>query len=82
MKLIEFIEKNICKNSLIRLWKPIECGHEMITEDDRKVSMEWEVLRNESWMNKYSNCNVIGVKDIYVDDFYRETINIVIDINK
>ena len=54
----------------------------MITEDDRKVSMEWEVLRNESWMNKYSNCNVIGVKDIYVDDFYREAINIVIDINK
>jgi hypothetical protein len=30
MKLRDFISSFVCNNSLVRLWKPIKGGHEMI----------------------------------------------------
>lgn len=89
MKLKEFVEKFICKNSLIRLWIPIKGGHQLIYKniidldfkkvDEKSVCMEHQLIKNKVWQSKYNNCKVIGIKDIVVDDFYREAINIVID---
>lgn len=89
MKLKEFVEKFICKNSLIRLWCPIENGHQLIYKnkidlefkkiDEQSVCMEHELIDSKTWQSKYNNCEVIGVKDIVIDGFYREAINIVID---
>lgn len=80
MKLKEFIEKFICKNTIIRLWTPIKSGHKMLCEDDKEVCMEWELLKGSVWQSKYSDCDVIGVSDIVVDT-YKEAVNIVIDIS-
>lgn len=81
MELNEFIEKYVCKNSLIRLWTPIKGGHKMIynKECDNSVCMEWEILKGSVWQSVFRTHKVIGVKDIYVDDFYREAINVVIE---
>lgn len=88
MKLRDFISSFVCINSLVRLWKPTKEGHEMICKKDESkpnniddVCMEWEILKNKCWQSKYGECKVIGVKDIYVDGFYREAINIVIETN-
>ena len=87
MKLRDFISSFVCNNSLVRLWKPIKGGHEMIYKKDESkpgniddVCMEWEILKNECWQSEYGNCRVIGVKDICVDGFYREAINIVVEV--
>lgn len=81
MTLKEFVSAFVCRNSLIRLWGPTKNGHnKMIGSGDNSVCMEWELLRGEVWQSKYNDYEVIGVKDIAVDDFYREAINIVIKI--
>lgn len=43
--------------------------------------MEHELLNNKVWQSKYNECKVIGVTDIACDDFYREAVNIVIEIS-
>lgn len=79
MKLKEFIEKFICRNSLVRLWVPLCDGrNKMLHENGNFVCMEWEILDRKVWQSKYLESEVIGIKDIVVDDFYREAINIVI----
>ena len=81
MSLKEFIEKFICRNSLVRLWKKTKDGYEMISEDDDKfVCMEHEILNDKCWQSKYKDYKVLGIKDIVVNDFYMESINIVLDI--
>ena len=82
MTLKDFVDTFVCSNTLIRLWKPIKGGHEMIHNGDDKVCMEWELARGETWQCKYNDYEVIGVKDIVVDDFYREAVNIVINDSK
>lgn len=85
MKLKLFIEKFVCKNTLIRLWFKHEKGYIMVTDESDKdklhsgVCMEWEILRGVVWQSKYANCKVIGVTDILVDSFYKEAVNIVIE---
>lgn len=85
MKLKLFIEKFICKNTLIRLWYKTEDGHVMITDESDKdklhksVCMEWELLSGAVWQSKYANHYVVGVTDILVDSFYKEAVNIVIE---
>lgn len=88
MKLEDFISNYVCQNSLIRLWKPTKEGHQMIYKEDKNkpnniddVCMEWQLLTDKVWQSEYKDCQVIGVNDISVDGFYREAINIVIDIN-
>lgn len=80
MKLKVFIEKFVCKNTLIRLWEPIKGGNKMIVKDDKTVCMEWELLQDKVWQSEYGNCEVVGVTDILVNDFYKEAVNIVINI--
>lgn len=86
MKLRDFISNFVCSNSLVRLWKPIRGGHEIVYKKDGgrpgkldDVCMEWELLKNKRWQSEYGDCRVIGVNDICVDGFYREAINIVIE---
>lgn len=85
MKLKLFIEKFVCKNTLIRLWFKHENGHIMVTDEPDKdklhsgVCMEWEILSGVAWQSKYANCKVVGVTDILVDSFYKEAVNIVIE---
>lgn len=81
MNLEEFIKTYVCNNSLIRLWTIIEGGHKMLhnKECDNSVCMEWEILKGSVWQSLFRTHKVIGVKDIVVDDFYREAINIVIE---
>ena len=69
MKLHEFINKWICKNSIVRIWIPIEEGHKLIIGP----CMEWEILKNEN----HNNFEVIGVTDIVCDEC-SEAINIVV----
>lgn len=78
MILKEFVEKFICRNSLIRLWYPTKGGHEMVIKQGKEVCMEWALLKGEGIYQKYINHNVIGVNDI-VTDTYPEAINIVIE---
>lgn len=80
MTLREFVEKFVCHNTIIRLWKPIKGGHKMLVKEGNSVCMEWALLRDETWQSSYNDCKVIGVTDIVVDDFYREAVNIVLDI--
>lgn len=79
MSLYDFVTSFVCKNTLIRLWKPVKGGHEMLVSKDNSVCMEWQLVKNEVWQSKYNDCMVIGVKDIVVDDSYKEAVNIVID---
>ena len=44
------------------------------------VCMEWQLLTDKVWQSEYKEYRVIGVKDICVDGFYREAINIVIEV--
>lgn len=81
MILQEFVEKFVCKNTLIRLWKPIKGGHEMIIKDDKSVCMEWELLQGKVWQAQYKSYEVVGVTDIVVDDAYREAVNIVVKVD-
>lgn len=88
MTLKNFVKKYVCPNSLIELWTKDNSGHKLIYKDDERcpnnidaVCMEWELLQGKSWHHKYLDCKVIGVKDIYCDDFYREAINIVIEVD-
>lgn len=81
MKLKDFVDTFICRNTLIRLWTVEENhkGYKMIYKEDDSVCMEWELLEDKVWQSEYNNCMVIGVKDIVVDDLYREAVNIVIE---
>lgn len=78
MRLGEFIEKYMCKNTIIRLWVKYDNGHKLLIENDKDVCMEWQLLKNEVWQSKYKNNKVIGVTDI-VNETYRESVNIVIE---
>lgn len=87
MKLRNFVKRYIRPNTLIKLWTPTEDGgYKLIyKQDDTKVDgidavcMEWELLQGKSWHYKYLDSTVLGVKDIFCDDFYREAINIIIE---
>lgn len=73
MKLHDFINKWICKNSIVRIWIPFEEGHKLIIGP----CMEWQILENEN----YNHFEVIGVTDIFCEEC-REAINIVVKNNK
>ena len=83
MKLKKFVEKFICRNSLVRLWYPTNGGHKMVIQDDENgkssVCMEWEIIKSEGIYGKYTNHKVIGVTDISTYGAYPESINIVIE---
>ena len=83
--LYEFISSFVQRNTLVRLWKKIERGNELIlmeeTQEDgtpRECCMEWQILSNQCSHAQYINCRVLGVTDIICDKD-REAVNIVID---
>lgn len=81
MKLKEFVEKFICRNTVIRLWKPSENElqvHDMIPGDNSSgVCMEWQLLKGSVPQSKYNDYEVLGITDILTED-YKEAVNIVI----
>ena len=86
MTLGEFIENFVGRNTLIRLWRKIKGGHQMIYLKNKDkpsgidaVCMEWEILNGSTWQTMFKDNKVLYVKDIVVDDSYREAVNIVID---
>lgn len=77
-----FISSFICRNTIVRLWKPCadNHGHEMLlTETGKETCMEWQILNGECH-KKYTDCYVIGVTDI-ICEHCREAVNIVIDVD-
>lgn len=77
MTLKEFIEKFVCKNTIIRLWTEYKGGHKMIHCGDEEVSMEWQTLKGESFQSAFLDREVIGVTDILCEK-HIEAVNIVI----
>lgn len=72
MKLHDFIEKFIARNTMIRLWKNIDNTSRLMLTDE--AVMEWEALR----IKELSNIEVIYITDILCERD-REAINIVVD---
>ena len=72
MKLHDFIEKFISRNTMIRLWKNIDSTSRLMLTDE--AVMEWETLG----IKELSNVEVICITDI-VCEIDREAVNIVVD---
>lgn len=72
MKLKEFIEKFVCCNTIVRLWKPIKQGHELIEVNSKGFCMEWELVKSD-----YADYEVIGVTDIVISPC-SEAVNIIV----
>lgn len=80
MTLEEFISNFICKNTIIRLWEPIEntSNYKLLYKENNKdTCMEWQISKNETWQSKYKSCLVIGITDILTESCV-EAVNIVI----
>lgn len=78
MYLHEFIKMYIAKNTLVRLWKPIDTnkhygGKIMLTNE---AVMEWEVMD----ISQLHDASVIHITDILCDTA-KESVNIVVDTN-
>jgi hypothetical protein len=79
MKLGDFIEKFVERNSLIRLLYKEKGGHRIIHENWNDVSMEHEILNGKGKNRHYINNEVIGICSILVGGPYSEAINICIE---
>lgn len=81
LTLKDFINRYICKNTVVRLWnKSKEKGysHKMLISDDgRETCMEWQLLSHKTSLSKYLDNEVIGVADIICETCV-EAVNIVI----
>lgn len=83
MTLDEFIEKFVCRNTTIRLWQVQDDGSHVVVRDEwdenrRSWFMEWEMFKNDSFLNLYAGAKVIGVTDI-LDLEHPDAVNIVIN---
>ena len=74
LTLKSFIEKFVEPNTIIRLWKKVEGGHEQL--NNGKPLMEWKLI-----LSKYSNRKVSGITDIVVPDDHPEAINVILKEN-
>jgi hypothetical protein len=72
MILKTFILNFVTPNTLIRLWYPSTNGN--YTPAD-KLEMSWRLMKDIN----YSELEVIGVTDIFVNDGYSEAVNIVVE---
>lgn len=78
MYLYEFIKTYIARNTLVRLWKPIDTNKHygdkiMLTNE---AVMEWEIVN----IPQLQDIPVIHITDI-VCDTSKEAVNIVVDTN-
>ena len=80
MKLIEFTNKYVANNSLVRLWTKdvFGSGHTIVMASLDDVSMEWEIMKREGIFQDFCDREVIGVTDILVEGRYPEAINIIV----
>lgn len=74
MKLKEFMDKFVCPNSLVRLWKKLDDGHGHVMLTLEAV-VDWEIT---GLSEKVTSCEVVYITDIFCET-YREAINIVIN---
>lgn len=79
MKLIEFVEKFIESNSLIRLVYKEKEGHSLVLNNWDDVSMEWEILKKSGKYKDFINNKVLCITSISTNSFYSDAINIVIE---
>lgn len=83
MTLDKFIENFVCRNTTIRLWQVQEDGTHTVVRDEwdenrRSWFMEWEMFKNDSFLNLYAGAKVMGVTDI-LDLEHPDAVNIVIN---
>lgn len=79
MKLKDFLERFIEKNTVIRLWYKTIGGHTLVATDIDEVSMEWEILSHKGIYQSFLYNGVIGVTGIVVSGRFTEAVNIVIE---
>lgn len=80
MKLWEFIERYVYKNTILRIWTDMGDGTKKLLWDGKQeCCMEWEILRDECYQSKYKECRILGVTDI-VCDTTKESVNLVIEL--
>jgi CTP-dependent riboflavin kinase len=79
MKLGEFIENFVEKNSIIRLVYNDNNDHIIVLDTWNDVSMEWEILKGKGDNRHYINNEVFGIASILVAGPYSEAINIIIE---
>lgn len=81
MKLIEFVDKFIEHNSIVRLLYKTKNGHECVLDSWDDVSMEHEILKYKGKYKKYINNEVISIASILVTSpsHYSDAINIIIE---
>ena len=75
MNLVDFIEKIILPNTIVRVWMPDSQGHKLIFGP----MMEWEILKSGCFERDDSIFEVVGVTDILCDE-YPEAVNVVIKV--
>ena len=87
MTLLEFSNKFVEPNTIVRLWYKNPNGHTLVhgTIDGDCIAMNWQINPTEwyagqqgDWIKEYANSKVIGVTDI-LSDYYPEAVNIVIE---
>lgn len=78
MILKDFIEEFVEPNTLIRLWKKIKGGHQLLFDSTDMVEMEWKIKKGEGIYKGLEDSPVVGVTDILVKGNYTEAVNIVI----
>lgn len=82
MKLGEFIEKFVEKNTLVRLLYKIQGGHQIVLDSWDNVSMEWEILKGQGKNRHYINNEVVGIIGIANIQRYGDAVNITIEFLK
>lgn len=84
LTLREFIEKFVCRNTLIRLWTP-STEHNGLTPIEGpggvQLGMEWQVLDTRGWQHVFGDWLVVGVRDILCET-NNEAVNIIITKSK
>lgn len=81
MKLIEFVNKFIEHNSIVRLLYKTKNGHECVLDSWDDVSMEHEILKCKGIYKKFINNEVISIASVLITSpsHYSDAINIVIE---
>lgn len=76
MNLVDFIEKFILPNTIVRVWMPDSQGYKLIFGP----ITEWEILKSGCFERDDSIFEVVGVTDIMCCDEYQEAVNVVVKV--
>ena len=84
MQLKRFVKKYVDPNAVVRLWRQIPGGHEMISAPNPtgkasdSVAMAWALTDGGSWMHSYRRHRVVNVFNCDVYGEFSDAINICI----